>query len=283
MLQYFSPLRYPGGKAKLYRFLSFMIKHNRPIDTYIEPYAGGAGAALSLLFNKEVKNVILNDLDPFIYKFWNAILHNNRLFQGRIINTPITIEEYHKFKSIYEIKSIRNNTSDFQQGFAAFFLNRCNRSGIISGGPIGGYDQSGKWKIDARFNKKDLIRRLELIYDYRTNIDIYNYDAITFLTDILPNLDINPETSLIYLDPPYYLQGKELYNKYYEQKDHVKLKEFLKNELKMKWILSYDDNVEIHKLYDGIRKNGIVFNHFANKAKVGKELLIFSDSCNVPY
>jgi DNA adenine methylase len=151
----------------------------------------------------------------------------------------------------------------------------------LRSGPIGGYNQEGEWKIDARFNKKDLAKRLEHIYDFKHQIRIYNYDALDFLKKIL-DLNIDPEKSMVYLDPPYYAQGRDLYRKYYKPKDHLALKEYLKNDLKIKWILSYDDIDEIHNLYSDVRKNGIVFNHFANKAKVGKELLIFSDNCIVP-
>lgn len=278
-----SPLRYPGGKAKLYRFLSFIIKHNRPIDCYIEPYAGGAGAALALLMNREVKKIVLNDSDEFIYKFWHSVVNKNRLIQKKILNTPVTIEEYQKHKFIFKNKKNLKLVSDLELGFTAFYLNRCNRSGILNGGPIGGYNQEGNWKIDARFNKKDLIRRLEYINDFREQIDIFNYDAIDFLKNKLSGLNIDPEKTLVYLDPPYYVQGRELYTNFYKHDDHVTLKEFLQKDLKIKWVLSYDDIEEIHKLYSNVRKNGIVVNHFANKAKVGKELLIFSDNCNDPF
>lgn len=277
-----SPLRYPGGKAKLYRFLSFIIKNNSPIDTYIEPYAGGAGAALALLMNRVVKKIVLNDSDEFIFKFWHSIVNKNQLFQKKILNTPITIEEYQKHKIIFKnIKKLKL-VSDLEIGFTAFYLNRCNRSGIFKSGPIGGYNQEGNWKIDARFNKLDLIRRLEHIYDFREFIDIYNYDAIDFLRNKLSRLNIDPEKTLVYLDPPYYEHGCELYPNYYKHKDHIALQEFLKNDLKIKWILSYDDTDEIRKLYQDIRKNGIVVNHFAYKAKIGKELIIISDNCLMP-
>ncbi len=277
----YSPLRYPGGKTKLYRYLSFIIRHNSPIDHYIEPYAGGAGAALALLMNQEVKEIILNDADELIYKFWLSVLNKNRYFQTKLLNTSVDLEQYQVHKSILKKKNNGEKISDFRIGFATFYLNRCNRSGILKSGPIGGYNQEGEWKIDARFNKKDLVKRLEHIYDFRRQIRIYNYDALDFLKKI-SDLNIDPEKSMVYLDPPYYVQGRDLYRKYYKLKDHLALKEYLKNDLKIKWILSYDDIDEIHNLYSDVRKNGIVFNHFANKAKVGKELLIFSDNCIVP-
>lgn len=277
----YSPLRYPGGKSKLYQYLSFIIKHNAPINNYIEPYAGGAGAALALLMNQQVKEIILNDSDELIYKFWLAVLNRNRHVQARLLSSQISVEAYKAHKELIRKFKMGKKVSDFGLGFSTLYINRCNRSGILKSGPIGGYNQEGTWKIDARFNKEDLVKRLEHIYDFRKHIKVFNYDALDFLRK-LSDFNINPEESLVYLDPPYYVQGRELYRKYYKPKDHLALKEYLKNDLHIRWVLSYDDIEEIHKLYSDVRKNGIVVNHFANKAKVGKELLIFSDNCNVP-
>ena len=50
-----SPLRYPGGKSILSPLLGNFIEINNLLDgIYIEPYAGGAGAALKLLFSEYV-------------------------------------------------------------------------------------------------------------------------------------------------------------------------------------------------------------------------------------
>jgi DNA adenine methylase len=280
-MQNLSPLRYPGGKTNLYHFLSYIIRKNHPIEYYIEPFAGGAGAALSLLINRDVKNIILNDSDEFIYKFWFSVINKNRSFQRKVVNTPVSLEEYKKYKLIYHNHKKRSSISDLSLGFAAFYLNRCNRSGILKAGPIGGYDQKGKWKIDARFNKTDLLKRFEHINDFREQITVYNYDAIYFLKNIIKKIEIDSKKTLVYLDPPYYKQGIELYSKFYKHDEHIALRDFLKNELKIKWILSYDDVPEIHSIYQGIKKDGIIFNHFANKAKIGKELIIASDNCEM--
>ena len=73
------------------------------------------------------------------------------------------MKEWEKQKRIYE-----NTRSEFLLGFATFFLNRTNYSGVITGGPIGGFEQKGQWKIDARFNKKSLIDRIERISYFKS-------------------------------------------------------------------------------------------------------------------
>ncbi|MFW6016569.1 MAG: DNA adenine methylase [bacterium] len=282
MQRYYSPLRYPGGKASLLNFLRSVINYNSPIDTYIEPFAGGAGAALGLLINGSINKIIINDADEFIYKFWDSILRNKEKFIRKVENTPVNVKEYYKQKEILTNPKKRNSSSNLAIGFSTFYLNRCNRSGILRSGPIGGYNQNGKWKIDARFNKTDLIKRIELINKFRNNIEVYNCDALDFLNEILPNLNIDLKKTLIYLDPPYYNQGPELYRKFYNNGQHAELRDFLLNVIKTKWVLSYDDVPQINELYNGIRINGYSKSHFANKAKIGKELIIFSDNCVLP-
>ncbi len=278
---YLSPLRYPGGKSSLLDFLTSIIHFNAPIVNYIEPFAGGAGAALGLLFRNEVQRIFLNDADDYIHKFWNSILNQNSEFIQRIEDSKINIEQYLEYKELLNKKNTLPVSSDLDIGFAFFFLNRCNRSGILRSGPIGGYSQNGKWKIDARFNKPDLIKRISLISKFKDRIQIYNLDAIDFLRDVVPNLGLDLTKTISYLDPPYYVAGPDLYRIFYRKTNHEDLRTYLKEEFIVKWILSYDDDLFIRDLYDGTRINGFSKNHFANKAKIGKELIIASDNCNL--
>ena len=274
-MENYSPLRYPGGKAGLFGFLNNIVKINNPIDTYVEPYAGGGGAALGLLFHRSVKQIILNDSDEFIYYFWKAILSDTKRFINKLEKTPVTIKEWSRQKAIFS----EGKASLLDLGFAAFYLNRCNRSGILMAGPIGGRDQTGRWKIDARFNKRMLKERIERISAYKNQIKVSNWDALYFLNSIFPKVCRERKRTLIYLDPPYCVKGNRLYRRYYKEQDHVALNSFLKRDLQAKWILSYDDVPFIRKLYSGRTKNHISVNHFAYKARIGKELIILSDNC----
>lgn len=283
MFTFYSPLRYPGGKTFLLKYLIEIIKLNNPIETYIEPFAGGAGAAIGLLENNYVQKIFLNDADDHIFKFWKSIIHDTNKFINKIKKTPVNIEEWYKQKTLLNNSKTGKQASDLTVGFATFYMNRSNRSGILTGsGPIGGYKQQGKWKIDARFNKDNLISRIEKIATLKNKIKLYNLDAIDFLKYHVPKLNINKRKTLIYLDPPYYEKGPGLYRLSYSKKDHINLRKFLRRKLKIKWVLSYDDAEFIRNLYQGINKNGISINHFAYKAKIGKELIISSDNCIIP-
>ena len=271
MARYNSPLRYPGGKAVLAPIISSLIEKNGYSDScYAEPFAGGAGAALALLFSEQVWKILLNDADYHLYAFWKSILSETDSFCNRIKTVPLTIAQWKKQKQIFDNV---HDYSLFQVGFATFYLNRTNRSGILDGAPIGGYDQSGKWKIDARFNRKNLIARIERIALYRNRISVFNMEA----RDFLSYLDALSDTVFVYLDPPYYKQGPELYLNYYNHKDHVALAEYIQKKLKHPWILSYDNVETIEVLYKKEKSITFELSYHAGYQKKGKELLFFSE------
>jgi DNA adenine methylase len=212
---YPSPLRYPGGKlflASEFKRILGVIGLNKPV--YIEPYAGGAGVALSLLFSDKVRRIIINDLDKAIYAFWKSITEKSGLFSKKILTTPVTIAEWKKQKQIYSDK----NANLFNKGFATFFLNRTNRSGVMGAGPIGGMDQNGSYKINARYNKKDLVARIRKIGRFRDRITVLNEDGIKLTKKYL-----NQKNIFIYLDPPYLKKGAMLYLNHYKEADHREL------------------------------------------------------------
>jgi DNA adenine methylase len=276
-----SPLRYPGGKQVLSGLLSHLIRLNGAYEgTYAEAYAGGAGAALSLLFGEHVQDVMINDADPAIASLWRAILSQTDAFAELIDSTPLTIKEWQRQREIY--RSFNSRSSFLKVGFAAFYLNRCNRSGIIAtGGPIGGIDQKGKWKLDARFNRLELIRRVRAIARYKERIQIYNLDAIAFLKRHLRKSKKSRPT-FVYLDPPYFVKGRKLYLNYYEQKDHEALSSYLKAKSHFEWVLSYDNVPEIRKLYAPLRTLRFDLDYTAAERSKGKELLIFKDGLEYP-
>lgn len=273
-----SPLRYPGGKAVLSGFLSDVVERNGMQDgVYVEPYAGGAGAAINLLFAEQVQRIILNDADPCIAAFWNAILNFSERFVRRIENTPVNVEEWKRQRRIYLSPT---RYSQMKVGFATFYLNRCNRSGIIvNGGPIGGYEQAGAWKIDARYNKVELIRRIEKLQLYRDRIQFHNMDAIAFLRRVISRL--NHRRILCFLDPPYYLHGPRLYLNSLRAQDHERLAKYLTEELKCSWLLTYDNVPEINKLYRSLRRIRFKLPYTAYDRRVGRELLIHPEGVTV--
>lgn len=267
--KHYSPFRYPGGKSCLSVFLSEVIKKNNISDcTYVEPYAGGAGAALTLLFLEKIDNIIINDLDKAIYSFWKSILTNTKDFIEKINDTPITIDEWHNQREIYKNKK----SNQFDLGFATFFLNRTNRSGIIEGGPIGGMEQKGNWLINARFNKPELVKRIENIASYKSRIRIQNKDGIKLLEDLKTE-----KNQFVYLDPPYYVKGSCLYLNHYEQQNHQRLSDFLNNHNDFYWALTYDNVEPIKNLYQNRKHYDFTLNYHIDLPKLGKELLVVSD------
>ncbi|ENW23374.1 DNA adenine methylase [Acinetobacter lwoffii] len=270
-MRFSTPLRYPGGKAKFAPFVKDLMEVNNLSGDYLEPFAGGAGVALDLLYNGYCKNIHINDFDLAVYNFWKSVTTNTEEFLRILYQTPVTMEEWHKQKTILDNPM---NYSDIEHGFAAFFLNRTNRSGILKGGVIGGKNQDGHYKLDARFNKENLSKRIEKIGDFSNRIKVYNLDAL----DLLNKVDIMlPQDSLIYLDPPYYVKGQGLYRNFYIHEDHVQIRKAL-DRVRTKWIVSYDNCDEIKDIYAGYRQEDYELNYSAYYKMKGSEVMIYCDN-----
>ena len=247
----YSPLRYPGGKAKLGSWFAELIIYNKLKNvTYIEPYAGGAGAALFLLFNNIVDKIVINDADIAIFGIWHSILNETEEFIDKINKTNIDLKSWETHKYIIEN---HEKYSLIDIGFSAFFLNRVNVSGILKGGPIGGKKQNGKYKLNARFNKDKLIERVEKIASMKEKIFIHNKDALDFLEYIDKKSYAN---NFIYLDPPYFKKGSQLYRNHYKPDDHKIISQKVKD-LRIPWLITYDNCKEIKDLYKDC--NGLEF------------------------
>ncbi len=269
-----SPLRYPGGKWRISSFFERIILLNRMAGCdYFEPYAGGASLALSLLFTRNVAEVHLNDLDPAVHAFWHVALKRNKELRELIESIEVTPEEWIRQKRIFKQGP---EAGQLALGFAMFFLNRTNHSGILNGGMIGGKAQDGTWRLDARFNKSELLRRIIRIGSYKNRIHLSKLDAIDFLRQNKPSRD-----SLVYLDPPYYNAGARLYLNAYGPDDHAAVCKSVR-QLDAPWIVSYDDVSEIRKLYKPVRSRRLRLLHTARSSKLGREVLFFSSRLKIP-
>ncbi|WP_195619489.1 DNA adenine methylase [Citrobacter farmeri] len=275
-MRFNTPLRYPGGKGKLSNFMLNVIEVNNlsPIH-YAEPYAGGAGLALKLLDLNVAERIFLNDINLSVYAFWHSVLNNADTLCSMIYNTPVTMDEWYKQKEII------NSTKNYDLltiGFSTFFLNRTNRSGILKGGVIGGKNQDGEWKLDARYNKNDLISRIKNIHAEKNRIELFNLDAIEFINNVVTKL---PKNSLTYLDPPYYVKGKGLYINHYGHQDHVDVAKVVQSEIKTPWIVSYDNTPEIRDMY---KTQSLMYgiNYSAQDRYKGSEAMFFSELLKIP-
>jgi DNA adenine methylase len=264
-----TPLRYPGGKTQFYPLIKELLADNDLIgNTYIEPFAGGAGIAIKLLVNNDMNRVIINDIDPAIYAFWYSVLHFPDDLCSLIENTPITVDEWHKQKDIYKNKKAKR----LALGFSTLFLNRTNVSGVINGGIIGGLQQKGHYKIDARYTKATLIKKINTIKTYKEKINVYNMDAIKLfeLNEIK-----NMKKTFINFDPPYVSKGAGLYENSYTSDDHKKLASMIKK-CSRRWVVTYDIHPLISKLYMGFHYNYLDLNYSINKKRKAREYIFFS-------
>ena len=274
-----SPLRYPGGKGRLSRFIADLLSQNKLVEsTYIEPFAGGAGVALSLLFGGFVSRVIINDANKGIAAFWKSITSNCSAFLSLLEKTPVDMENY-----LFQRKILANSddATELQLGFATFFLNRANRSGILNAGPIGGYEQHGKWGLDARFKKTILKDRIVKINLFRNRIDVHNRDALDLLKEMHNELN---SAAFVYLDPPYFGQGKRLYLDYYIEEDHIQLADYLASECSFPWVLTYDNHPKIREEYENrnYQVDEFSVHYSANRVRNSSELMIISENLEIP-
>jgi DNA adenine methylase len=277
MNRYKTPLRYPGGKQRLAPFIAEVLRANDlEGGDYVEPFAGGAGVAIDLLMNGVVSRVHLNDLSQPVYDFWRVVLTQSEEFCALIASASLTIKEWRRQK---EILSQPRGHDQLARAFSFFYLNRCNRSGIVSGGCIGGLHQSGDWRIGARFPRYELIRRVEMIAAKRKCIAVRKWDAEVFLTDYVSTL---PTKTLVYCDPPYFNKAERLYLNHFRPEDHASIAEVVQAKVKHPWLVSYDAAPPIMEHYAKRRSFTYDLQYNAAKAYKGREVFIVADSVSLP-
>lgn len=263
-----SPLRYPGGKSALAGLLREIRRLNGlgALAT-AEPFAGGAGASLALLYSEATHEIHVNDADPAIRDFWWSVVHQSKRFLETLKKRRVSMAEWRRQREIYRSTA---RVSRLRRGFAAFYLNRCNRSGIImNGGPIGGVCQLGHWKLDARFNKEDLQRRCEKLAEYRSRIHVSGRDGIDFIAGL------EASTTFFFVDPPYFVKGKTLYLSALNEQYHEALAKRLKGMKHEAWVLTYDDCPEVRRMYSRwATVRPFSLRYAAAERRGGKEVLI---------
>ena len=271
-----SPLRYPGGKHKLYRYVAELVRQNN-CSTYIEPFCGGAAVALQLLFDGVVTDIIINDYDYTIFCFWDSILNRTEEFVQLILTTDVSLAEWHRQKTIRE--NVDAHTA-LEIGFSTFFLNRTNRSGIIDkAGPIGGLTQQGDYPIDCRFNKTRLISQIKRISEQKNHIKVYNLEALDFIEEVI----LKKRRSFIFFDPPYYGKGPGLYTNFYTHGDHFNLANAIQQKLKnRKWIVTYDNANAIKAMYAKSRCVEFELQYTLQTKRSGSEVLFFAKNTQRP-
>ena len=273
---FYSPLRYPGGKGKLEPFMELLIRQTGHVGgTYVEPFAGGAGIALELLEKGIVNDIVINDLDKGIYSFWRAIFTETDRFVNDIRNVELTIDEWNRQREIIDDCS----RYSYELGFATFYLNRTNRSGIIKGGVIGGTEQAGNWRMDARFNREALVERIVKVASRKKHIHLYNKDVNSFIQNYLPKYQQN---AFVYFDPPYFGKGKQLYLNFFSYDDHVRIERMINNQVNCDWVITYDDVQEIADIYQNHNLRRFDLNYSAAVKRKASEIIIFKRQYMIP-
>jgi DNA adenine methylase len=267
-----SPLRYPGGKSALYTRLRDVIRDNSLAGcTYVEPYAGGAGAGLGLLVTGQVARVVINDLDPAIHAFWKLLVTNPNHLRERIQAAKLDASEWASQREVYRTADRATNSEAL--GYATFYLNRTSRSGVLNAGPIGGHDQTGSYKIDARFNKEALSERIRILSLYAERIVVSSQDG----KDVIKKYASRANT-FIYADPPYFEKSRGLYMNSFSLNDHEALANVLNSRSQRNWVLTYDTSPHVHKLYKDRRRHEFELYYSAHRARRANEVVILSDS-----
>lgn len=266
-----SPLRYPGGKSALAGFFADIVTALGVEEArYIEPYAGGAGAGIALLREGIVRYLVINDIDPAVHAFWRSVVAHNASFVELVESTPLTVDEWLRQREIYRS---RDESDTLRLGFAFFFLNRTNRSGILNAGVIGGQRQEGKYKIGARFNRQTLVERLTAIGGLADRITVSDLDGRTVIQQYS-----HDERSFMYIDPPYVQAGSQLYLNAFDGRDHKALSTIVNSVEKAHWLMTYDAAPLIEKLYRDQFQCRLELTYSARYPGQAEELLVASPS-----
>lgn len=240
-----SSLRYPGSKRRLVGYIREALQANelKP-SLYVEPFVGGASVALQLMQDGLVSKVILVDRDPWIASFWHTVFFDTDWLVQQVETMEVTLEKWQQFKQ-------STPTTIRDQALTGFYLNRTSFSGILEAkaGPLGGKSQKSDYKIDCRFPRETLVRRIEQAAAHREKVHaVWNCSweaGVAKIRDAQQAGNLPTQDVFFYFDPPFFEKAEDLYRFYFVEDDHKALRDFLLR-LEDKWILSYDsaDQVE---------------------------------------
>jgi len=274
-----SPFRYPGGKGFLTSYLDDQIRqrfgHKKP--SYAEPFCGGAGSALNLLVDGSVSHLHLNDADYRIFSAWKAMLdETDRFLENlRVVKPDLTTWE----ESLQKLHEKPTSQYSFDVGFATFFINRTSRSGVVLGsGPIGGYNQEGNWKIDARFNKAGLSERIRRIGNLSDSISLSCLDGLEFCRQLEKEKCL--DTTFLFVDPPYVHAGGRLYHDGMNLAKHDALAEWLLSGIAPHCLLTYDDHRVVRENFTTMQEHRIQVRYSLGKRRLEKELMYMTPIAN---
>ena len=270
----YTPIRYPGGKTKLYPEIKAILESNDLLGhPYAELFAGGAGLAIKLLLKGDVPSIVINDFDRAVYCMWNAVVNHAEELCEFIDSAVLDVETWKAMRTLYRSSG---DVGDFELGKAAFYLNRTNVSGILSGGVIGGLEQAGNYKMDVRFNRETLKKKVMDIAARKDDIEVTRLDAEDFIIDRMSDSEL-----FAYLDPPYVQKGPGLYRSAFDEAKHRSLARKVGG-ARSKWVVTYDADDLIDDIYGNYERGDLEISYTANVKTVGKEKIILGPGLNWP-
>ena len=268
-----SPLRYPGGKHLLAPYVAGVIEENFLTGcTLYEPFAGGAAVSLDLLRMEFIDRAVLIERDPLVYAFWYCVKNELDALCAAVEATNVTIETWHALQPLRIVDDPANSEFTLLQlGVAGLFFNRTNFSGVLGAGPIGGFSQKSKYKIDCRFNKRVIIEGLRNLEFLAPAIEPRFGDALSWFSKT--NANILSRNAFVYIDPPYYVQGSKLYRHFFVADQHKILAKKL-TDATYPWLLSYDDAPPVRALYSTSNVQPIYLDYRVKSSRLAKEIVI---------
>lgn len=278
--RYLSPLRYPGGKATIAQHLGDVYlaqDGHMPIEIWIEPFAGGAGAALDLLTRDVVDEAWLIDAHPALAAFWGTVIDDGERLAAVVAATVPTMQLWEQSREVLEAGDV----GTFDLAYAAFVINRCSRSGIVAprSGPMGGRHQTGRYTIASRFNGPPLADRILHVHSLRSRLRVHHGDGIGYIEQ-LNDSGIVDEV-VLFVDPPYIREGNRLYANGLDPAAHQRLSAAL-HATEARWLLTYDNHCDVQDvLYPDHRVVPFNIRNTANRARLATELAVLSNNLQV--
>lgn len=274
----YTPIRYPGGKSKIYPTVERIIRASGLEGcAYSEAFCGGAGLAVKLLLRGDVSRIFLNDVDPAVYSMWDAVVNHPEKLCSFLAGTEPTVDEWERQHDIL----VSSESPSLELGMAALFLNRTNRSGILRGGPIGGKRQTGAWGIGARYNPEGLCAKVRRIAARASDIELHNLDAGDFIETVLCPMGTKGERMLANFDPPYVEKGPELYQNSFDEGDHRALAREITS-CEFPWVVTYDAVPLVDEMYADFDLYDLEVGYSAARIRRERETLVAGPGVTVP-
>lgn len=237
-----SPFRYPGGKTWLVPELrKWLLSLGFEPDAFIEPFAGGAIAGLTVAAEKLAYSVVLSELDDDVASVWKVIIEGTdqevAWLCRRIVDFEVTPEE---------VRNVLLSEPSIQKAraFRTIIKNRMQRGGIMApGAGLVKTGEAGKG-LRSRWYPDTLSARIRSLRKLRDRITFLQCDAF----DVIQQFVANPKAAF-FVDPPYTAGGKRAGARLYihNEIDHERLFSIMAK-VRGAAMLTYDDVPEVREM-----------------------------------